>query len=281
VCVVAYGVYGDDPFYLEGAVRNVLLARKYYPGWEVRFYTDGQNPLPAEYVRRLSTPTSRVVPVRGIRGAIAGMFWRLLVAGDLSVDRFVVRDVDSSLGAREKAAVDEWIASGRKFHAFRDNPAHNVPLVGCCWGAVRGAIPFGALEGRIRSGAVDHLMAYKGGDQDFLTRYIWPLVDVDHGGLLSHDSHLCSYFPSTRPWPTRRRGPWDMAQRLEGSRAFDTFPLNGTFWGEEETGDEKLLYDPGSWDARGEKKPGYDPNVWPGDYRCPEACRKRPEWTEC
>ncbi len=53
-----------------------------------------------------------MVPVEGSRGAIAGMFWRLLVASDGTVDRFVVRDVDSSLGAREKAAVDEWIALG-------------------------------------------------------------------------------------------------------------------------------------------------------------------------
>ena len=30
-----------------------------------------------------------------IKGAIAGMFWRFLVADDPSVDRYIVRDTDS------------------------------------------------------------------------------------------------------------------------------------------------------------------------------------------
>ena len=43
-------------------------------------------------MERLTTPTSEVRVVRGVRGHIAGMFWRLFVASDPEVDRFVVRD---------------------------------------------------------------------------------------------------------------------------------------------------------------------------------------------
>ena len=46
-----------------------------------------------------------------LRGAIAGMFWRFLVADDPSVDRFIVRDSDSRLNARDAFAVVDWIRS--------------------------------------------------------------------------------------------------------------------------------------------------------------------------
>ncbi len=44
----------------------------------------------------------------GIEGGIAGMFWRFLVADDPQVDRFIVRDSDSRLNARDAYAVAEW-----------------------------------------------------------------------------------------------------------------------------------------------------------------------------
>jgi hypothetical protein len=46
-----------------------------------------------------------------VKGGIAGMFWRFLVAEDDAVDRYIVRDSDSRLNAREAAAVAEWMAS--------------------------------------------------------------------------------------------------------------------------------------------------------------------------
>jgi hypothetical protein len=48
----------------------------------------------------------------------------LWVAADADVDRFIVRDADSRLNSREKAAVDAWIASGATFPIMRDCFAH-------------------------------------------------------------------------------------------------------------------------------------------------------------
>jgi hypothetical protein len=48
------------------------------------------------------------------------------------------------------------------------------------------------------------MMQYKGGDQDFLKRYIYPLIDVEHE-LISHDSYHCLEFASTKAWPIRRK----------------------------------------------------------------------------
>lgn len=50
------------------------------------------------------------------------MSWRFLCAQDASLVRFIVRDIDSTLTARDRAAVNSWIAEGKKFHVIRDHP---------------------------------------------------------------------------------------------------------------------------------------------------------------
>mgnify|MGYP006292180853 FL=1 len=35
-----------------------------------------------------------------------------------------MRDADSVLNIRERAAVDDWLASGAAFHVMRDHPVH-------------------------------------------------------------------------------------------------------------------------------------------------------------
>ena len=78
----------------------------------MRVYLDGSVPAPVVgELERLGAQLVRADdPAMG--GGIGGMFWRFLVAADEQVDRFIVRDSDSRLNARERLAVEEWIASG-------------------------------------------------------------------------------------------------------------------------------------------------------------------------
>ncbi len=70
------------------------------------------------------------------------MFWRFLIADDLTVDRFLIRDADSRylftiaasihfdrFSMRELHAVNEWIASGKQLHVMRDHPYHGVAML--------------------------------------------------------------------------------------------------------------------------------------------------------
>lgn len=59
-----------------------------------------------------------------------GMLWRFSIAGDESVDRYVIRDVDSRLNTRERLAVQDWIESGFPLHVMRDHPYHVAPIMG-------------------------------------------------------------------------------------------------------------------------------------------------------
>lgn len=53
-------------------------------------------------------------------GSKFGMIHRFTVAADTTVDRYIVRDVDSRLNYRERFAVEEWIQSGKSIHIMRD-----------------------------------------------------------------------------------------------------------------------------------------------------------------
>lgn len=110
--IISFGLYGNDPKYTVGAVRNAELVNVYFPGngrrelvllgamiyhsrpsslasiigWTARYYLDGS--VPIEVVRRLIELGSEVVMMNGSgTEAIAGMFWRFLVADDPSVER--------------------------------------------------------------------------------------------------------------------------------------------------------------------------------------------------
>ena len=46
----------------------------------------------------------------------------------------ISRDLDSSITAREVAAVEEWLQSEKPLHSMRDHPAHHHPLMAGMWG---------------------------------------------------------------------------------------------------------------------------------------------------
>src|SRR5262249_55665739 len=50
--VIAFSLWGREPRYLVGAVRNAELAARVYPGWTCRFYV-GRS-VPSATVRRLA-----------------------------------------------------------------------------------------------------------------------------------------------------------------------------------------------------------------------------------
>jgi hypothetical protein len=74
-------------------------------------------------------------------GDWCGYFWRYAPASEDDVEVMISRDVDCRLNLREKAAVDEWMASDKGFHIMRDHPWHKFPVLGGMWGVKRGVLP--------------------------------------------------------------------------------------------------------------------------------------------
>jgi len=104
--VVSYGLYGSNPKYTVGAIRNAELVKVWFPGWVARFYCD--NTVPANIIKTLKDLDAEIVTISDIKGGIAGMFWRFLVADDDTVDRYIIRDTDSRLNPRERFAVEVY-----------------------------------------------------------------------------------------------------------------------------------------------------------------------------
>jgi len=198
VRVISYGLYGASPRYTIGVVRNAELARLVYPGWRVRVYLD--HTVPAPVVSELERLGAELVRAneQSMGGGIGGMFWRFLVAADTSVDRFIVRDCDSRLNARERLAVEEWISSGAMVHSLRDHPNHDRPLNGGMWGGRKGAVADMPTLVRKWSNRDEYM-----GDLDFLNTQIWTRSQVK-SSQMAHDAYSCHKYPNSKPFPTRR-----------------------------------------------------------------------------
>lgn len=132
-------MWGQDPKYLHGALQNAKDALTVYPGWVCRFYVASSVPTPI--VDRLANMSSVQIVSVPKWGDWCGFFWRYAPASEKDVEVMISRDVDCRLGHREKAAVDEWMASDKGFHIMRDHPWHQFPVLGGMWGAKRGVLP--------------------------------------------------------------------------------------------------------------------------------------------
>lgn len=194
--VVSFSLWGDNPKYTIGAIKNAHLASTWYRGWEYRFYCDMET-VPAAIIKQLeSLPSTCVVELYASKEPHWSMFWRFYAAQDPNVDCVVFRDADSRITQREAMAVQEWISSGKGYHTMRDHPQHGTPICGGMWG-VRG----GKLKD-IKSLIDDYYTkgltktALFGIDQDFLTHSVWPTAQTD---VVEHDEFFARrQFPLPR-----------------------------------------------------------------------------------
>ncbi|KAI3645302.1 hypothetical protein MP228_011466 [Amoeboaphelidium protococcarum] len=193
--VVSFGLYGNDPRYTTGALHNAELVKYILPGWKCRFYIDDS--VPNDVVNALIEEGSEIIRVDNIKGGVAGMFWRFLVADDTTVDRYIVRDADSRLSMREKLAIDEWIASSKSFHIIRDHPNHGYLMNGGLWGGTKNALKVNMTELVIKQSSKDSYLA----DMQFLWDQVYPQIEDDH---IAHDAYHCERFKHSISFPSRR-----------------------------------------------------------------------------
>ena len=166
--VIAFSLWGNDPKYTIGAIRNAELANELFPEWHCHFYV-GED-ISEEIKSQLLDLNSLIIEMGG--SGWNGMFWRFFAADSENV--MISRDTDSRLGLREKSAIEEWLKSDKDFHIMRDHPYHKTEILGGMWGARNG----------ILKGIVKLIEEYDTGDfdqkyqvdQNFLREIIYPIV---------------------------------------------------------------------------------------------------------
>ena len=131
--VISVCLYGADPSYHRWAFSFLMRARRHYPGWTLRCYVD-RGTVPRKVMDQLMLGGAEIVPRVAERGGTEPMLWRFLVADDPRADIYIIRDIDSLLGKRNRWAVDEWLAGDKGFHVIRDHPLHQARILGGLWG---------------------------------------------------------------------------------------------------------------------------------------------------
>jgi protein O-GlcNAc transferase len=190
--IISYSLWGSNPKYTVGMLKNIHLAKGIYPDWIVRIYYDESVDKIPEYLQH---PNVELVNMASQKAAIPPMFWRFCV-NEPDVERFIVRDADSRLNERERNAVDSWIESGKKLHVMRDHPHHENLIMGGMWGLqLEGSFD---IKKSITAWISENGYVTKyDWDQNYLRNILYPKYKED---LIAHDS-ICRKFPYSVSFP--------------------------------------------------------------------------------
>jgi len=188
--IVSFSLYGSSRIYTVGAVENAELVHTIYPGWTTRFYID--ETVPNDVISALRERGAQIVLVDApLLGPMYGRYWRMWVAADPDVERFIIRDADSRVNTREKAAVAAWIKSEKSFHVMRDSFHHCKRMLAGMWGGIGGKLP----EIRQMTDSWGHYSAWGECDQ-FVSEIVFPKIKHDY---ICHDSS--GYFDDAVSFP--------------------------------------------------------------------------------
>ena len=182
---IAFSLYGNDSRYTIGAIKNAILASRYFPfddGFIVRFYISVNTSVDESILSTLER-------VKGVQISIVGepedhraKLWRYYAFSDSQFNAVICRDVDARLSFRDRVAHEDWEQSGLDYHIIKDHSSgHDYPIsAGMFAGKTKNLRD---MEKRIQVANVGN---YYTTDQDFLASQVYPQV-VDN--VLIHDPY--------------------------------------------------------------------------------------------
>ena len=181
--VLSFSLYGDNPIYTIGALKNAELHKIFYSDWEMRIYYN--DTVPKDIVEKLVKMNVNMINTMTNENFMNSL-WRFFPAADPTVEYFISRDLDSRISERDVTATKEWVESGKDFHIIRDHPGgHGWPINAGMWGCKGGTIPnFIDLMRRYLS--ANPRFGDKSIDQCFLRDVIYPFAVKS---LFLHDEY--------------------------------------------------------------------------------------------
>lgn len=185
--IISFSLWGENPKYTIGAIKNADLASKIYPGWICKYYIGTSTP--DKIIDELKARDNVEIVLMDHPGEWNSMFWRFLPITDFDTEIMLSRDCDSRISIREKICVDEFINSDKYLHAIIDHPFHNG-IMGGMWGAKSGILK--NIAELINEWPKTNQWQT---DQSFLNTIVEPLV---HDKIFIHDSINFKNIPSKR-----------------------------------------------------------------------------------
>lgn len=199
--IIAFSLYGSNPKYTVGMIKNAKLSKKFYPDFEVFVFYDSTVPTGIidvlnryDHVKTINIEETKFA-------SLPKMFWRFIpyeFTGTKNII-YIVRDSDSRLSAREAIAVKEWMDSDKDLHLMRDHPHHNHKILGGMWG-IKYKSEF-AFTKKIK----EFLSSYKGTAEQRMTDMDWQakyMYDMFLQSTMAHDEFF--NYPNNKPFPVIR-----------------------------------------------------------------------------
>lgn len=178
--IISFSLWGSNPKYTIGAIKNAQLAPIVYPNFQCRFYFD--NLVPSTILNRLEDLNCQLIPMNKICSDASGMFYRFKALEDSDI--VLIRDTDSRFNHREKHCVDEWLNSNKLYHTIKDHIYHNCSMVmPGLMGFKKSTIDFASLINNFVSSSQKTPLRY--GCDYFFFSEIWQLIKND---IFVHDS---------------------------------------------------------------------------------------------
>jgi len=188
VKVIGFSLWGDNPTYTIGAIKNAELAKEYYPDFECWFYIHEES-VPSTIIQQLCDMHNvKIILKYGDLTNYKPLTWRFEPIDDPEVELLISRDTDTRILLREKLAVDEWLQSDKVFHIMRDHPHHSFVVLAGMFGTRKiPEIPSWKNEMDKYTQGSDRMY-----DQDFLRDIIYPLIEnnsVIHANFYGNEPH--------------------------------------------------------------------------------------------
>lgn len=207
--VISFSLWGDDPLYNIGAIKNADLASKIYPGWMCYYYCN--KCVPQKTIDQLKKRNNTKIIWHDELGNTNSAVNRFFAINLPETKRIIFRDTDSRLSEREKIAVNHWIEQDTDIHLMRDHPSHG-------WFVQAGM--FGLKPDKFKN--IDNIINFfsftntKGEDQNFMSAYLKNKIIKEGCSYTEHDPFYSKIpFPAGAKRGTHNGGVFFIGQRIE------------------------------------------------------------------
>lgn len=182
---ISFSLYGNDERYKVGAIKNAILASRYFPfddGFVVRIYMAGD--LLVDQALYTTLKLFKGVQIILVNEPVnhTAKLWRYRAFDDQQFESVIVRDIDARLSYRDRLAHEDWVDSGLEAHIIKDHPTGHDYLIS--------AGMFAAKTRRLRK--IREMMwskelgDYYTTDQDCLASQVYPIIK---DSVLIHDPY--------------------------------------------------------------------------------------------
>jgi len=207
--LVSFSLYGNNPKYVIGAIKNAAFIQELGPAWQAVFYLAPEIP---DKIELELLKFGALVKRWQSSWHPNGMFWRFSAINDFDFDFVVIRDVDSRISERELNCINEWFKSGKTLSVIRDHPHHNALILGGLWGVSYKAKQSGINWKNSENYSVDH-----GQDQIFLKKEVYPILKKS---MYLNDAFF-SFPRSKYRFPSDRNGLEFVGESVNESEDFE------------------------------------------------------------